>query len=80
MPNRQPSWPEETEDIDDNPRKVVGIQQNSGEKEQQERMGEDRRWTVQFVREECEDRILGHFLGNRLELAVAPNEWMGRSG
>lgn len=46
MPNRQPSWPEETEDIDDNPRKVVGIQQNSREKEQQERMGEDRRWTI----------------------------------
>lgn len=46
MPNRQPSWPEETEGIDDNPRKVVGIQQNSREKEQQERMGEDRRWTV----------------------------------
>lgn len=80
MPNRQPSWPEETEGIDDNPRKVVGIQQNSREKEQQERMGEDRRWTVQFVREECEDRIWGHFLGSRFELAVAPNEWMGRSG
>lgn len=39
MRDRQPCGPEDTEGIDDNPRKMVRVQQDSREEQQQERVG-----------------------------------------